>query len=129
MTANSFSSVSLDPMLVLWSIGKSSSSFNVFHNADKFAIHVLSADQREISQQFASKQADRFSGVESTTGYGGLPLLTDYAALFQCDVEHRYEGGDHLILVGRVADFDVKHSHPLIFHSGRYLAPEISIQH
>ncbi len=120
MTANSFSSVSLDPMLVLWSIAKSSNAFEVFNQADHFAIHVLNANQQAISNQFSSKNTDRFEGVDCTVGHGGVPLLPDYAAVFQCDIESRHEGGDHIILVGRVVDFDQKDHAPLIFHSGRY---------
>jgi len=120
MTANSFSSVSLDPMLVLWSIAKTSGNFEAFNQTDHFAIHVLNAEQQQVSNQFASKAADRFEGIDCTLGHAGLPLLPDYGAVFQCDTEARYEGGDHIILVGRVMDFDYKSHAPLIFHAGRY---------
>lgn len=120
MTANSFSSVSLDPMLVLWSIAKNSASFAAFNEARHFAIHVLHAGQRHLSTQFASRCEDRFAGIETQFGRGGIPLLTEYSALFQCDTEARYEGGDHLILVGRVIEFDHRPVAPLIFHAGRY---------
>jgi 3-hydroxy-9,10-secoandrosta-1,3,5(10)-triene-9,17-dione monooxygenase reductase component len=120
MTANSFSSVSLDPMLVLWSIAKSSACFEAFHAAEHFAIHVLHAGQRHLSTQFASRCDDRFAGVQTQPGRGGVPLLAEYSALFQCDTEARYEGGDHLILVGRVTEFDHRSVAPLIFHAGRY---------
>lgn len=121
LTINSFSSVSLDPMLVLWSIAKSSSSFDAFNKADRFAIHVLNADQQAVSDRFSSKSGDRFAGINCLTGRGELPLLPECAAVFQCDTEHRYEGGDHIILVGRVIDFDQREDvEPLIFHSGRY---------
>lgn len=120
MTANSFSSVSLDPMLVLWSVAKSSNAFQVFNRVDRFAIHVLHAGQQQVSNQFASKVPDRFAGIACGEGQGGVPLLKDYSALFQCETEHRYEGGDHIILVGRVVDFDFKPKSPLIFHAGRY---------
>lgn len=120
MTANSFSSVSLDPMLVLWSVAKSSACFDAFHTAKHFAIHVLHAGQRQISTQFASRCDDRFAGIETKFGRGGVPLLPEYNALFQCDTEARYEGGDHLILVGRVIEFDHRPVAPLIFHAGRY---------
>lgn len=120
MTANSFSSVSLDPMLVLWSIAKTAGAFEIFNEADHFAIHVLNADQQQVSNQFASKAVDRFEGIDCNVGHGGVPLLTDYSAVFQCDTEARYEGGDHIILVGRVVDFDYKSHAPLLFHAGRY---------
>lgn len=120
MTANSFSSVSLDPMLVLWSVARSSTCFDAFHDASHFAIHVLHAGQRHISTQFASRCDDRFHEIETQVGLGDIPLLTEYSALFQCSTEARYEGGDHLILVGRVIEFDHRPVAPLIFHAGRY---------
>lgn len=121
MTANSFSSVSLDPMLVLWSIAKTSSSFEVFNETEHFAIHVLNANQKDVSNTFASKDcADRFAQVAHSAGHAGLPILDDYSALFQCEIEARYEGGDHIIMVGRVVEFDNKAEAPLVFHAGRY---------
>ncbi len=120
MTANSFSSVSLDPMLVLWSIARTSNSFDEFIKADRFAIHVLNSEQQAVSNQFASKCADRFCDVAHSEGLGGIPVLTDYSAVFQCQTEHQYDGGDHVIIVGRVLEFDNRQLPPLIFHAGRY---------
>ena len=120
MTANSFSSVSLDPMLVLWSIAKTSRSFEAFVEARQFAIHILAADQKVLSGQFASNCADRFCDVPHHDGLGGVPVLDDYSAVFQCETECRYEGGDHIIIVGRVIAFDNRGKAPLIFHAGRY---------
>lgn len=120
MTANSFSSVSLDPMLVLWSIARSSKSFEEFVAADRFAIHVLHANQQAISSQFASNCDDRFCNVSHCEGLGGIPLLSDFSAVFQCQTEHQYDGGDHVIIVGRVVAFENREQPPLIFHAGRY---------
>lgn len=120
MTANSFSSVSLDPMLVLWSVAKNCKVFREFNEAQHFAIHVLRADQMPISNQFASSCEDRFTGIETTDGIGGVPLLTDYCALFECELEARHDGGDHVILVGKVLNFHNRGDTPLIFHAGRY---------
>lgn len=121
MTANSFSSVSLEPMLVLWSVAKTSNSFDVFNETEHFNIHILNSEQKDLSNHFASKDiADRFADIEHSTGHGGSPLLTDYSAVFQCDIEARYEGGDHIILVGRVVEFDNKEKAPLLFHCGQY---------
>jgi 3-hydroxy-9,10-secoandrosta-1,3,5(10)-triene-9,17-dione monooxygenase reductase component len=127
MTANSFSSVSLEPMLILWSIAKSCSSFAAFNQADHFTIHVLHAEQQVISNQFAAKGGDRFAGVEYASGHGGVPILTDYCARFECTTEHRYEGGDHIILVGRVEQYDHKSKNPLIFHAGRYADLSVAV--
>ncbi|MEZ5508190.1 MAG: flavin reductase family protein [Gammaproteobacteria bacterium] len=120
MTANSFSSVSLDPMLVLWSIAKTSKSFAAFTEARHFAIHILSAEQKALSGQFASNCEDRFCNVPHRNGLGGIPVLEDYSAVFECEMESRYEGGDHIIIVGRVIEFDNRGKAPLVFHAGRY---------
>lgn len=122
MTANSFSSVSLDPMLVLWSVAKSCKVFQEFNEAKHFAIHVLKAEQQPLSNQFASPCEDRFAGIQTEQGVGGIPLLTDFCARFECELEARHEGGDHVILVGRVLDFQNRgqETAPLIFHAGRY---------
>jgi len=127
MTANSFSSVSLDPMLVLWSIGKSSKAFDAFVNAEHFAIHILNANQKLVSSQFASNCEDRFAGIETTAGVGGIPLLTEYSAVFQCKLQQCYEGGDHIILLGHVIQFDNKALPPLIFYAGKYADLPIAV--
>ena len=127
MTANSFSSVSLEPMLVLWSIARTSNAFDDFINADRFAIHVLNSEQQAVSNQFASKCQDRFCNVEHGEGLGGVPLLKDYSAVFQCQTEHQYDGGDHVIIVGRVLEFDNRGLPPLIFHAGRYADLELPV--
>ena len=127
MTANSFSSVSLDPMLVLWSIARTSSSFDAFVESRHFAIHVLNAEQKAVSAQFASKCADRFTDIPHRDGLGGIPVLEDYSAVFQCEMESRYEGGDHIIIVGRVIEFDSRGKPPLIFHAGRYADLELPV--
>jgi flavin reductase (DIM6/NTAB) family NADH-FMN oxidoreductase RutF len=120
MTVNSFSSVSLEPMLVLWSLAKTAKTFDAFNQTERFAIHVLNADQQAISNQFSSRGGDRFENIPLTEGQGGIPVLQDYSVVFQCEIEARYEGGDHIIMVGRVVDFDNKCQPPLIFHAGQY---------
>ena len=127
MTANSFSSVSLEPMLVLWSIARTSNAFDDFINADRFAIHVLNSEQQAVSNQFASKCEDRFCNVDHGEGLGGVPLLKEYSAVFQCQPEHQYDGGDHVIIVGRVLEFDNRGLPPLIFHAGRYADLELPV--
>jgi flavin reductase (DIM6/NTAB) family NADH-FMN oxidoreductase RutF len=120
MTANSFSSLSLEPALVLWSIAKTSSNYAVFAEAKSFAIHVLNAEQQATSGQFARKDTDRFEGVDTIDNATGTPLLTDYLTRFECTTQHRLEGGDHLIIVGRVNNFDVKEGEPLLFFKGNF---------
>ncbi len=120
VTASSFNSVSLDPPLVLWSLAKSSLSSEIFCSSGHFAIHVLSVSQEELSDSFAKSGADKFAEVNWSPGTLGSPLMDDYAALFQCKTLHQYEGGDHVILVGEVIEFDQKDQAPLLFHGGRY---------
>lgn len=120
MTASSFNSVSLDPPLVLWSVDKSARSAKAFTDSYDFAVHVLADDQQEISNLFARQGVDKFAEVEITECDKGVPLLENYCARFRCTMEHQYEGGDHIIIVGRVIDFESTDKQPLIFHSGRY---------
>lgn len=120
VTASSFNSVSLDPPLVLWSLAKSSSSIDAFCNSGHFNIHVLSAAQEELSNSFARSGTEKFTNVEWMDGVLGSPVLDNYSALFQCKMMHEYEGGDHVILVGEVIEFDRKDHAPLLFHGGRY---------
>ena len=120
MTANSFSSVSLNPPLALWSIADTATAFDAFWEAAHFTIHILHAGQEQVSRQFASKNIDKFAGVDYDIGIGDVPRLTDYAARFECSTEFRYPGGDHIILVGRILAFDQTDKKPLIFYKGQY---------
>jgi len=120
MTANSFVSVSLDPPLVLWSVGKTSPLYTGFAAASHYAVHVLDAGQQSLSHRFANDSLDKFAGLDIRSGIGQLPLLRQHAALFQCEVTDRYEAGDHLILVGQVLDIQHESRDPLIFFSGTY---------
>jgi 3-hydroxy-9,10-secoandrosta-1,3,5(10)-triene-9,17-dione monooxygenase reductase component len=120
LTANSFNSVSLDPPMVLWSLGRTSSNLSVFLQADRFAVHVLAVEQEALSNQFARSGTDKFSNCRVERGAGDVPLLDGCVARFECRVAHRYEGGDHVIFVGEVVSFDSFERAPLVFHSGRY---------
>lgn len=120
VTANSFNSVSLDPPMILWSIGKTSSSLAAFMEAERFAVHILSAEQEMLSGRFAKSGTDKFAGLSVSRGIGDVPLLEGCAARFQCRIAFRHEAGDHYILVGDVEAFDHDGHAPLAFHSGRY---------
>ena len=119
LTANSFNSVSLDPPLVLWSLSRAASCLPVFCRASHWVVHVLSANQQELSRRFASR-GERFTGLDHSIGLEGMPLLADCAARFQCRSAFQYAGGDHVILVGQVLQFEHAESDPLVFHGGRY---------
>lgn len=120
VTANSFSSVSLDPPLVLWSLAKNARSLDVFQNAEYFAVHILAADQQDLSNRFASRGEDKFAGLVAEQGLGATPLLAGCCARMQCRSVHRYEGGDHIIFVGEVADLVSSEATPLVFQAGKY---------
>lgn len=124
VTVSSFNSVSLEPPLVLWSIARSSYSCDVFSAATHFAVHVLGAEQRDLSDRFARASSDKFAGLELEKGINSLPLLPDCPARFQCAIENCYEGGDHLIFIGRVMNLDSSEdsSDPLLFYRSRYAA-------
>ena len=120
VTANSFNSVSLDPPMVLWSLGKNSTNIKTFMEARHFAVHVLAADQDALALRFSTKGIDRFAGLTPARGAEGIPLLDRCAARFQCRTAFQYEGGDHVILVGEVLAYDHCDSEPLVYKAGRF---------
>ena len=120
MTANSFSSVSLEPALVSWCVGRESGLFDLFQKANHFAVNILHSGQQSLSQLFAGPDENKFGQTSWHAGIHGLPLLDDCACRFQCEIKHRYSGGDHTILIGRVLDFTSQPMSPLIFHGGQY---------
>ena len=120
LTANSFNSVSLDPPMVLWSLAKNSASLHAFMSNDHFAVHVLAADQQTLSDRFAKRGVDKFAELPVSRGVGDVPLLDGCSARFQCKTAYRYEGGDHMIFVGEVHEFDHLDHAPLVFHGGKY---------
>jgi flavin reductase (DIM6/NTAB) family NADH-FMN oxidoreductase RutF len=119
-TANSFSSASLDPPLVIWNLARTSANLEHFERCSHYAVNVLSHDQMELSQRFAKSTADKFDAVDFEDGVGGAPLLPGCCAWFECINETRYPGGDHLIFVGRVERFSRAERAPLLYHGGHY---------
>ncbi|NIZ63415.1 flavin oxidoreductase [Sedimentitalea sp. CY04] len=119
IVVNSFSSVSLDPALVLWSPSKTSRRFRYFEAADHYAIHVLSADQAELCQGF-SKDAHAFDGSRYQLNANGVPLIEDCLARFECTRTATYDGGDHLIVVGRVDQAEMRDGDALTFYAGKF---------
>lgn len=120
LTANSFNSVSLDPPMVLWSLAKTSSSIATFNEAEHFAVHILSKHQEPLSSRFSKRGIDKFAGIEFQRSPQGIPLLSGCSARFECRTAYRYEGGDHVIFVGEVLNFEHFVQPPLVFHSGSY---------
>lgn len=121
MTVSSFNSVSLDPPLVLWSIANDAQSYDSFMSADYFAVNILTMEQQHLSSRFAAKGTNKFDGLDCREGLHGAPILPEYAACFECSTEHRYEGGDHKIIVGRVLHLEDRDTDPLIIYRGRFL--------
>lgn len=119
-TANSFSSVSLDPALLLVSIDKRSANFATFTESRHFAINVLSAGQQETSNIFAQKIPDRFSLVDWVEADSGVPLLAGSSAWFECELWQVVDAGDHAILIGKVVEFESQGSAGLGYYRGAY---------
>jgi len=122
MTASSFNAVSLEPPLVLWSIGRASASHAAFAAAPFWAVHVLSLEQRPLAGQFARRDADRFAGILVEPGLGGLPLLPGCTARFECRASAVHAAGDHSILVGEVLRLASGPHAPLVVHASRFAA-------
>ncbi len=126
-TANSFTSVSLDPPLILVCIAKTASSCPIFSEAAYFAVNVLAGDQTDVSSLFASKRPDRFSTAAWHRGQSGVPLLDGTAAWFECRRERLVEAGDHVILVGEVLRFGHTPSTPLAYCRGAHVALSLDV--
>ncbi|MBR0791526.1 flavin reductase family protein [Bradyrhizobium manausense] len=120
ITCNSFASVSLNPPLVLWSLGAYSSSLTVFQNATHFTVHVLGTSQQALANKFAKSSEDKFAGVDWTPGLGNAPVLAESVANFQCRSVNRYYGGDHVIFLGAVEAYAYNAREPLLFALGTY---------
>ncbi|MBK8458725.1 MAG: flavin reductase [Phyllobacteriaceae bacterium] len=119
MTANSFSSVSLDPPLVIWAVGRHSRRFDAFARGRFQAIHVLADDQLDLCWRFSRTGTD-FSGLDLRNNAEGAPLLPSALARFECEIVNRVNGGDHLVLLGRIMRLTVAEGEPLVFAAGRY---------
>lgn len=117
-TANSFASVSLDPPLVLWSVARSSGRFGVFEAAETYAIHILAEDQGDVCARFA-RGSGRFEAAEGGRNAQGAPILPRALARFDCRLQARVDGGDHLILIGRIEAVMHSDGAPLVFSRGQ----------
>lgn len=123
MTVSSFNSVSLDPPLVLFSIARSALSLSAFEQVEHYAVNLLHVDQTDISSRFSRALADKWAALECLSGANGSPLLPDVMAVFECEHFAQYDGGDHVIFVGRVSRFAISGGRrPLLFFRGGYHA-------
>ena len=120
-TASSFNSVSMQPPLVLWSVGKNAYSAKIFEETEYFNVNVLSESQVDVSNTCAKQGTDKFAKIDYKSGIDGCPILNNTAACFECKTWKLYDGGDHIIVVGEVIKYqsnsDIK---PLVFARGSY---------
>ena len=122
VTANSFSSVSLDPPLILWSQSLTSKSHSAFRDSDYFVINIMADNQIAVSNHFAKSGEDKFSGMSFSEGIGGAPVIDECAAHLECRKVATYPGGDHVVFLGRVENMRHRpESKPLAFGRGRYM--------
>ncbi|HSW17404.1 MAG TPA: flavin reductase family protein [Ramlibacter sp.] len=119
-TVNSFTSLSLDPPLVLWCMRLNASAFPIYSNATRVGINILAEDQLDISNRFAKSGVDRFKDVETRRGSGGVPLIEGCVAQLECQYEHTYPGGDHVVFVCRVEKIHSFPRKPLALGRGKY---------
>ena len=120
-TANSFTSVSLDPPLALVSIGLNASCLPALLTSGRFVVNVLHVDQEAVARQFTRKDGDRFEGLATETWTTGAPVLDGCMASFECETHHSFEAGDHQLFVGRILKvrYDPHHE-PLVYLRGGY---------
>ena len=119
MAASSFTSLSLEPPMVLFCAGKTSSTWPRIQRAKAFCVNVLADTQEVLSRQFAGK-GDKYAGVGWRPGATGSPVLDRVLAWIDCETEAEYDGGDHVIVVGRVVGLDAAVEQPLLYYRGGY---------
>jgi len=122
ITANSFSSVSLEPPLLLWNIAKSSNSLDAYLNAEHFAINILASEQQDLSSHFAKSDHTLFDAVDHVVSDKGVPVLPGTLACFECRTYETHDCGDHYIIIGEIERFRRSDKEPLLFFNGRYAA-------
>ena len=120
LTASSFNSVSLDPPLVLWSLGSAANSMPIFSGNSHYVINVLAAGQEELALRFSRRSENPFDGVDYDLSRTGQPILKGAVAWFECHNRSRYPEGDHVIFVGEVEECAVQPQQALLFHGGRF---------
>ncbi len=128
LTVNSFTSVSLEPPMVLWSLRRAARCYQTFRACDHFVINVLAADQVDVARQFSASMGDRFAGIVwRPSPVSGLPVLDNVSAWFDCKKTNAHDAGDHTIFVGEVCCFAHAARPPLLFHAGGYARPNESL--
>lgn len=125
-TANSFTSVSLDPALILVCMSKTASSLGAFFCGSRFIVNILSDQQRNLSNLFASKSKEKFKDDHWTASPEGCPVIKESLVVLHCSTDRMIDAGDHLIVLGKVTDFTVNTGNPLGFCRGAYVFPTLT---
>ncbi|MGO9266898.1 MAG: flavin reductase family protein [Candidatus Binataceae bacterium] len=120
LTANAFTSVSLDPPLLLISVDKKAESFPHFEGSKVFTVNVLSEEQEVLSRKFAVSGGDKFQGVAYRMGANGVPILDGILAYLECKLYATYDGGDHTLFLGEIEQAETREVKPLLFYRGGY---------
>lgn len=121
LTVSAFSSLSLEPPYILICINNASSALALLERTKQFAVSILSAEQSDISNRFASHTEDKFDGIKYHLGQSGLPVLDDALVTLECALVNTFPGGDHTIYIGRVDAATVDSSKsPLLYFHGKY---------
>ncbi|MFP5390885.1 MAG: flavin reductase family protein [Gammaproteobacteria bacterium] len=120
LTASSFNSVSLEPPLVLWSLGNAANSLPIFSGNSHYVINVLGAEQAHLAQRFSRRTENPFADIEYELSRTGQPILKGASAWFECHNRSRYPEGDHVIFVGEVEHCSAQSQPSLVFHAGQF---------
>ncbi len=120
LTVNSFASVSLDPLLILWSIDKNVGTYEEFLKTDRFAVNILASHQGDLCTLFATRGEDRFAKCEWEQSALNLPVLSNTLAVLQCKTYRQVDAGDHMILIGEVVDIQNADKEPLLYHQRKF---------
>lgn len=128
LTVSSFNSLSLEPCLILWSIGSKSSHFKALQVGEPFVVNILSAEGMDHVMHFFGRKDNIFESIGFSSDQQGIPILDKVCAAFSCQVDNRVAAGDHDIIIGKVSDFSCTESDPLIFYAGKFLESGIPVQ-
>ncbi len=120
LTVSAFSSVSMNPPLILVCILKTTGSYASFQESTSFVVNILSDTQQDVSNHFARHSEDKFTGQNYELNDHGLPILADCLVNLECTLKHSYDGGDHTIFVGEIEKTHLADGEPLLYWSGHY---------
>ncbi len=120
ITVSAFSSVSMNPPLILVCISKATGSYRSFEESNTFVVNVLHESQKNVSNNFASHADDKFAGQNYELNEQGLPILADCLVNLECTLKHSYDGGDHTIFVGKIEKATIQDGKPLVYFHGNY---------